>query len=133
MPKNERGISTLAVIGVVVVILVVLGAAAFAVRHHRGPRFTTPYQAVLLTNGSVFFGKLQHYGSRFPVLLDVYYVQTGTNPETKQQTSVLVHRGKELHAPDRMYLNPQHIVLVEPVGPNSKIAELIAEDKAKGH
>lgn len=132
MPKNERGISAAEVVGVVLAIVVILGAAAFLVGRHRRPRFTTPYQAVLLTNGSVYFGKLQHYGSRFPVLLDVYYVQSGTNPETKQVTNVLVRRGKELHAPDRMYLNPQQIVLVESVGPNSKIAQLIAEDKAKG-
>jgi len=132
MPKNERGISTLGAIAVVIAIVVVLGAAAFVVRRHRRPRFTTPYQAVLLTNGSVYFGKLQHYGSRFPVLLDVYYVQSATNPDTKQVTNVLVQRGKELQSPDRIYLNRSHIVLVEPVGPNSKIAELIAQDKAKG-
>lgn len=130
MPKNERGIGTAAAVGVVIAV-VVLAAVAFLVGRHRGPRFTTPYQAVLLTNGSVYFGKLQGYGTRYPVLLDVYYVQSGTNPDTKQVTNVLVHRGKELHAPDRMYLNPGHIVLVEPVGPNSKIAELIAQDKAK--
>jgi hypothetical protein len=132
MPKNERGISAATVLAVVLAIVVILGAAAFLVGRHRRPRFTTPYQAVLLTNGSVYFGKLQDYGTRYPVLLDVYYVQSATNPETKQVTNVLVHRGKELHAPDRMYLNPRHIVLVEPVGPNSKIAELIAQDKAKG-
>jgi hypothetical protein len=29
--------------------------------------FTTPYQAVLLTNGSVYFGHLEGYGGRNPV------------------------------------------------------------------
>lgn len=132
MPKDERGISAAGAVAVVIAVVAVLAVAAFLVGRHRRTRFTTPYQAVLLTNGSVYFGKLQGYGTRHPVLLDVYYVQSATNPDTKQVTNVLVHRGKELHAPDRMYLNPSHIVLVEPVGPNSKIAELIAEDKAKG-
>ncbi len=94
-------------------------------------KFDTPYQAVLLTNGSVYFGKLEGYGTKSPVLRDVYYVQSGTDPETKQQKSVLVHRGQELHKPDRMYLNPTHIILVEPVGANSKVADLIAQDKSK--
>jgi hypothetical protein len=40
---------------------------------------------------------------------------------------VLVKRGKELHSPDRMYLNPSQIILVEPVGPNSKVMQLIME------
>jgi hypothetical protein len=31
-----------------------------------------------------------------------------------------------------MYLTPSQIVLVEPVGPDSKVAQLIAESKAKG-
>ena len=94
-------------------------------------KFETTYQAVLLTNGSVYFGKLDGYQTKFPLLSDVYYVQTGVDPATKKSTSVLVKRGKELHSPDRMYLNPSQIVLVEPVGPDSKVAQLIAESKAK--
>jgi hypothetical protein len=47
--------------------------------------------------------------------------------ESKQTVNVLVKRGKELHSPDRMYLNPSQIILVEPVGPNSKVMQLILE------
>jgi hypothetical protein len=42
-------------------------------------------------------------------------------------SNVLVKRGKELHGPDRMYLNPNSIVFVEPVGTDSKVAQLISE------
>jgi len=90
-------------------------------------QFTTPYQAVLLTNGSVYFGRLEGYGSISPILTDVYYVVSQTNPETKQVSSSLIKRGKELHEPDRMYLNPNQIVFVESVGANSKVAQLIAQ------
>jgi small nuclear ribonucleoprotein (snRNP)-like protein len=89
--------------------------------------FTTPFQAVLLTNGSVYFGHLQGYGGHNAVLTDVFYIVTQTNPETKQSNNVLVKRGKELHEPDRMYLNPNSLLFVEPVGPNSKVAQLIAQ------
>jgi hypothetical protein len=82
---------------------------------------------VLLTNGSVYFGHLQGCGGHNPVLTDVLYIVTQTNPETKQSNNVLVKRGKELHAPDRMYLNPSALLFVEPVGPNSKVAQLIAQ------
>jgi len=62
----------------------------------------------------------------------VYYVVSQTIPETKpgeakQVNNVLVKRGKELDEPDRMYLNPNQILFVEPVGPNSKVSQLIAQ------
>ena len=99
--------------------------------HGHSIQFSTPYQAVLLTNGSVYFGHLQDYGTSHPVLTDVYYVVSQGNPETKQVTNSLIKRGKELHEPDRMYLNPNQIVFVESVGPNSKVAQLIAEQQKK--
>ena len=93
--------------------------------------FTTPYQAVLLSNNSVYFGKLAGFGTASPVLTDVFYIVSQTNPETKQVTNVLVKRGKELHGPDRMYLTANSIVFVEPVGADSKVAQLIDEANKK--
>ena len=93
--------------------------------HHEGQSFPTPFQAVLLSNGAVYYGKLSDYGTHSPVLNDVFYIVTKTDPETKQVSNVLVKRGKELHGPDRMYLNSTQIVFVEPVGPDSKVAQLI--------
>jgi len=90
---------------------------------------TTPYQAVLLSNGSAYFGKLEGLGTAYPVLKEVFYVQSVQNPQTKQVSNILVKRGKEWHSPDRMILNANMIVLVEPVNPNSRVAQLIAEAK----
>jgi uncharacterized protein (UPF0333 family) len=89
--------------------------------------FPTPYQAVLLSNNSVYFGKLAGYGTSNPVLTEVYYIISKSDPTTKQVQNILVKRGKELHGPDRMYLNPNQIVFVEPVGADSKVAQLISE------
>jgi hypothetical protein len=89
-------------------------------------QFATPYQAVLLTNGSVYFGHLQDYGGRRPVLIEVFYIVSQTNSETKQVNNVLVKRGKELHEPDRMYINLNQILFVAPVATGSKFAQLIA-------
>jgi len=97
------------------------------VRHHEGVAFATPYQAVLLSNGAVYYGKLAGFGHWNPTLTDVFYIISKTDPNTKQVTNVLVKRGKELHGPDRMYLNASQIVFVEPVGPDSKVAQLINE------
>ena len=87
------------------------------------------YYAVLLTNGSVYFGQLEGLETEYPVLHDVYYVQSATNPETKAVNNVLIKRGHEWHSPDRMIISQKAIVFVEPVGADSKVAQLIAESK----
>ena len=115
--------SVLFLTGVAVVSLLSVAACA------RAPKFDTAYQAVLLDNGQVYYGKIQGLGTDLPVLTDVYYIQNGVNPQTKETTNVLVHRGNELHAPDHMVINARHIILVEPVSPTSKVAELIAQTK----
>lgn len=97
----------------------------------KGPEITTPYAAVLLDNNQVYYGKLANAGSPFPELTDVYYTLSSVNQETKAVTNVLVRRGNEFHGPDKMFLNARHIIMIEPVGPNSKVAQLIAEDKSK--
>jgi hypothetical protein len=130
MTENRRGLGVLLKVVWILAGLAVVAAATYhLVSHVRESKFafTTPYQAVLLVNGSVYFGHLQNYSSRYPILVDVYYVVSQTNPETKQTSNVLVKRGKELHAPDRMYLNPSEIVFVEPVGVDSRIAQLIKQ------
>src|SRR5580698_9696166 len=129
MMRNERGSAAVQIVWVLAGIIVIVSAFLFVRNTSPGPAvvFTTPYQAVLLMNGSAYFGKLEGYGTPRPVLTEVYYIVTQTNPETKQSSNVLVKRGKELHEPDRMYLNPAQILCVEPVGPNSKVAQLISQ------
>ena len=116
------------IIGLVIFALALAGGAWWFTRS-RAPEMTTPYQAILLTNGSAYFGKLQGLGSPYPVLTDVFYVQSVQDPQTKAVSNILVKRGKEWHSPDRMILNANLIVLVEPVRPGSRVANLIAQAK----
>jgi uncharacterized protein YpmB len=129
MIGNQRGTTAVQIIWSVAGLVVIIAGLLF-IRNtvSRSPvKFDTPYQAVLLTSGSAYFGKLEGFGTSRPVLKEVYYVVTQTNPETKQTSNILVKRGKELHEPDRMYLNPNQIIAVEPVGPNSQIAQQIVK------
>jgi hypothetical protein len=97
------------------------------VRAGRAPAFSTPYQAVVLTGGQVYYGKLENAGGMYPVLRDVFYVSTQVNPATKESATVIVRRGKELHGPEYMVLNRQSILFVEPIREDSQIAKFIAE------
>ena len=129
MERNQRGITPVSGVWIVAGLLVIVAAGFYIARSARSSSvdFSTSYQAVLLTNGSAYFGHLQGYGGPHPVLTDVYYIVTQTDPTTKQSKPVLVKRGKELHEPDRMYLNPIQILFVETVGANSKVAQLIEQ------
>ena len=92
--------------------------------------FPTEYQAVFLDNGQVFFGKVSDPGAQYLTLRDVYYVQTLVEQDKKKSANVLVKRGNEWHNPDFMRINTKHVVVIEPVGPNSRVAQLIREAKA---
>ena len=91
--------------------------------------FQTPYQTVLLSNGSVYYGRVDKIDSRHLVLTDVFYVQGQVNQETKAVTNILIKRGKEWHRPERMILNRDHVILMEPVHPESQVAKLIEDSK----
>lgn len=93
--------------------------------------FKSEYQVVFLTNGQAFIGKLDGAGSEYPLLRDVYYIQSGVEQGTKQVTNVLVKRGKELHGPDFMYINARNILMIEPVTAESQVGKLIKEAKAQ--
>jgi hypothetical protein len=95
------------------------------------PHFDAPFQAVLLDTGLVYYGKISGLGGAYPILKNVYYIQTSTDPQTKAVSNVLIRRGNEFHGPEFTVLAARHIVMIEPVGVNSKVAQLIAEQEKK--
>jgi hypothetical protein len=127
-PGSGRSGSRILVIAVVVV-AIAIAATGWMLVHPRAVPFTTTYQAVMLINGQTYFGRLEGYGTSNPILTEVYYVQSTIDPQTRQQSNILTKRVKDWHGPDRMYINPQQIVIVEPVNPDSRVGELIKELK----
>lgn len=110
------------------VIAIALFMIAFQTKKHsQAPNLSSPYQAIALMNGQLFFGKVDGLGNDYVVLQDVFYIQARQKPGTTEVANVLIKRGKEAHAPDRMIISRQQIVLIEPVTEGSSIAKLIAE------
>ena len=71
-------------IGIIVIVAVVLwwkGAFGF-VNGNSGA-----FQAVFLTNGQVYFGKLANAKSQYPVLREVYYLQVTQPLQPKDQNT----------------------------------------------
>jgi hypothetical protein len=109
--------------------LVMLGMPGCDRRHKLNLK--SEYQAVFLSNGQAFIGKIEGAGTDYPLLTDVFYIESRVDPQTKQVSNVLVKRGKELHGPEFMYINARNILMIEPVGPDSQVAKLIKEAKAQ--
>jgi hypothetical protein len=49
--------------------------------------------------------------------------------DKKKTADLLIKRGSEWHNPDFMRINTRHVVVIEPVGPDSRVAQLIQEAK----
>jgi hypothetical protein len=92
------------------------------------------YQAVFLTNGQVYFGKLSN-SSESQVKIDhIYYlqVQQSVQPaDAKKQNQVsLAKLGEELHGPeDTMFISKQQVLFWENLKDNSKVVQAIKNAK----
>lgn len=98
---------------------------------------TDQYQAVFLTNGQVYFGKLSSVNSDYLVLKNIYYlqqqdqqVQQPTDPN-KSNVS-LVKLGSELHGPeDEMFVQQDKILFWENLKNDGKVAQAIKQQSSK--
>lgn len=95
------------------------------------PKFETEYQAIFLGNGQVVFGKADFLGQEYVLLKDVFYIRSQINQDTKQATNTLIKKGKEWHGAEQMCINTRHVIMIEPVSPESQVAKLIKEQNAK--
>jgi hypothetical protein len=96
----------------------------------------TKQQAVFLTNGQVYFGKVKSVNSQFLDLKDIYYLnvnqqvqpdQKGTSQPAQSSIS-LVKLGCELHGPvDRMIINREQVTFWENLKDDGQVAKAIAE------
>ncbi len=127
MTKRVTASSCGALITAVLGIFLVQGCTKDA-----APKLQTEYQAVVMANGQVVFGRAEFLGTEYVLLKDVFYIRSQVNQETKAVTNTLVKKGQEWHGAEEMYINPRHVVTIEPVSPESQVAKLIREQRAQG-
>lgn len=102
------------------------------------------FQAVFLTNGQVYFGKVSQVDSSYVKLTNIYYLQvttaaTGSQTvqpkasDTANQQVSLAKLGGELHGPeDTMFISRQQILFWENLKGDGKVAKAIADYVAQG-
>lgn len=143
---RSKSMGLMAVIYVVlIVVLVVLGIMAFQLSRSSSSDAVTSfgsvdaatYQAVFLTNGQVYFGKVTGANSDVIVLDDVYYLrvnqqlQPDQDANTNEQPQVLlVKLGNELHKPQtKMTISRDQVVFWENLQTDSPVVNGIKTAK----
>lgn len=98
------------------------------------------YQAVLLTNGESYFGKLAPLNGKFMKLTDVYYLKAQSTDEDKTENSQqqttddssfqLIKFGGEVQGPeDEILISKDQIVYYENLRPDGKATQAIEQYK----
>lgn len=97
------------------------------------------YQAIFLTNGQVYFGKLHDFSKENYKLNDIFYLQTKTatdssNPQKTTSADTadvqLIKLGSEIHGPeDQMIINKDQVLFFENIRNDGKVAKSIQEYK----
>jgi len=118
------------VLGVIIGVLIVPSPPPAPRVPDPGAALATRYQAVALTNGQVLVGRLERLGTPFPILNDAHVVESRAQ-NGKEVTRTLLPRSGDWNEPERLLLNAQHIVSVEPVKAGSKLGELIEDVRKK--
>jgi len=98
------------------------------------------WQAVFLTNGQVYFGKVVKHNKVEMKIKEIYYLQVtqplqqsdqGGDQASKQGELSLVKLGNELHGPtDSMTINRDQILFIEDLKDDSKVVQAIANHKS---
>jgi hypothetical protein len=84
------------------------------------------YQAVFLTNGATYFGKLQPQGDDWFLLSDVFYLSVSDQSGTQ-----LIKRGSEAQGPkEPMIISREQVLFIENLRDDSDIVALIKKFKS---
>ena len=133
-------------VAVILAALVILGAKT-AVELLQEMPAVGKYQAVFLTNGQVYFGKLSGLSGSYVTLKDVYLVQsqasTGTstqgtaanpNPSPSPQSRLTLSRldqNKLIHPDQEMTISKSSMLFWENMQDDAEVVKKIEELKAK--
>lgn len=90
------------------------------------------YQAIFLTGGQVYFGRLTARGDHY-LLHDVFYLSAGEGRDapSPDQPGQLVKRGTELHGPrDPLIVPAQQVLFIENLRDDAQVVVAIRRFKA---
>lgn len=138
MDKNKTILYGLYAVVIVVLVYALWATKGFGIWKNQGNEVKTGnYQAVFLSNGQVYFGRLSGINSQYATLEDIYYLQVQKiQPKPEEQATgklTLIKLGSELHAPvDKMKINKDQVLFYEDLKEDGKVMQAIKRYKEKG-
>lgn len=121
----------LIVVSVLVITTMALGLWSQAKRNSLAKE--GQYQAVFLTNGQVYFGKLSSAGGKYVSLSEVYYLQQNNQrvqPGDAETELSLIKLGNELHGPEgQMFISREQVLFWENLKADGRVVKAITENK----
>ena len=143
--NNSRRGRKSAIVLILIIVIALAGLAGFGYTkfvaggaNFNGSVEKDRFQAVFLTNGQVYFGKLQNVEGSYVELNNIYYLQvqqsvqpSTTNPEKADSSDSqvsLTKLGKELHGPtDQMYISRSEVLFWENLEKGSTVVKAITD------
>lgn len=131
-------------IGLIVIVLIIIVLSYTGVfgklKNRVSLGSSNKWQAIFLTNGQVYFGKVTNIDDKSLVLTKIYYLQVEQQlqPEkqdtTNQQPKLsLVKLGNELHGPeDQMRINRNQVLFTEDLKDSGKVVTAITDYEKNG-
>lgn len=141
--RNSRSKHVVKAIILIIVLVLILGGGYFLKTQLMNNDFAQAvnkdkYQAVFLTNGQVYFGKIDTITANSYVLKDIYYLQVqqdvqgekAQTEENKDQNLSLAKLGSELHGPDDvMYIEGKQVLFWENLKDDGQVVKAINANK----
>jgi len=136
--KSRKGLLWTIIIALLVIILAIVGWFAFTNAKSSTTGIDTgKYQAIFLSNGQVYFGKLSDFNEQSYKLTNIYYpqAQADSKDEDAEDTAAstgikLIRLGDEVHGPENeMFITKEQTLYYENLKSDSKVSGLIDQNE----
>ena len=138
--KSSAGKNIAVIALVIVVIMLTIGLAWTYLKQEESSSLVgvdgSKNQALFLTNGQVYFGKLSQADADTVKMSNIFYLQVQQDvqpkPKDTEETAEtqLIKLGNELHGPeDEMFVDRDQVLFWENLKKDGKVSEAIADYK----
>ncbi|NCU30671.1 hypothetical protein EOL73_01720 [Candidatus Saccharibacteria bacterium] len=124
------------VIGLIIFSFILIVGVLFWPKSGLGGSINSRYQAVFLSNGSVYFGKLQTINDSYLKITNVYFIEDKTSVDASTATNDnkinLIKLDASVHGPkDEMIINRDQVLFFENLKEGGAADKLLEEEKNK--
>jgi len=124
-------------VGLIIILIVIILGLVFMLVKDRIVNYSSEWQAVFLSDGDVYFGKVIKINEQELILQNIYYLKERQNLQGGGASAnvgdiSLIKLGDEKHGPtDEMQINRDKVMYVESLKEDSRVVEAILKHENK--